>query len=152
MPIHTPRFVLTSSLREELKIPALADRLPGRARRQGPALAAVPAPRTERPVRIGIRPHLHGPPGAGEPARIPPPRGKRHKVVPAACTATRSMILRLLTERHDDLVNERTRIINRLHALLRGLLPDGAPTRLSAEKAAALMRGIRPARARLLGP
>ncbi|WP_338677722.1 transposase [Streptomyces sp. SCSIO 30461] len=50
-----------------------------------------------------------------------------------------SMILRLLTERHDDLVNERTRIINRLHAVLRDLLPGGAPTHLSAEKAAALM-------------
>ena len=56
-------------------------------------------------------------------------------------------ILRLLTERHDDLVNERTRIINRLHAVLRDLLPGGAPTRLSAEKAAALMKGIRPATA-----
>ncbi|MFB9457973.1 IS110 family transposase [Streptomyces antimycoticus] len=54
-----------------------------------------------------------------------------------------STILRLLTERHDDLVNERTRIINRLHAVLRGLLPGGAPTRLSAEKAAALMKDIR---------
>ncbi|CBG68581.1 putative transposase [Streptomyces scabiei 87.22] len=58
-----------------------------------------------------------------------------------------STILRLLTERHDDLVNERTRIINRLHAVLRDLLPGGAPTRLSAEKAAALMKGIRPATA-----
>lgn len=55
-----------------------------------------------------------------------------------------STILRLLTERHDDLVHERTRIINRLHALLRDLLPGGAPTRLSAEKAAALMKGLRP--------
>ncbi|WP_246101652.1 IS110 family transposase [Streptomyces cyaneus] len=55
-----------------------------------------------------------------------------------------STILRLLTERHDDLVNERTRLTNRLHALLRDLLPGGAPTRLSADKAAALMKGIRP--------
>ncbi|MFD1277587.1 transposase [Streptomyces kaempferi] len=31
-----------------------------------------------------------------------------------------STILRLLTERHDDLVNERTPIISRLHAVLRG--------------------------------
>lgn len=30
-----------------------ADRLPGRVWKQGPALAVVPAPRTERPVRIG---------------------------------------------------------------------------------------------------
>ncbi|MFF3691388.1 IS110 family transposase [Streptomyces sp. NPDC002187] len=55
-----------------------------------------------------------------------------------------STILRLLTERHNDLVNERTRITNRLHAVLRDLLPGGAPTRLSAEKAATLMKGIRP--------
>ncbi|WP_406503310.1 transposase [Streptomyces sp. NBC_00212] len=55
-----------------------------------------------------------------------------------------STILRLLTERHNDLVNECTRITNRLHAVLRDLLPGGAPTRLSADKAAALMKGIRP--------
>ncbi|MCX5443680.1 IS110 family transposase [Streptomyces sp. NBC_00056] len=58
-------------------------------------------------------------------------------------TEDQSTILRLLTERHDDLVNERTRIINRLLAVLRDLLPGGAPTRLSAEKAAVLMKGIR---------
>jgi hypothetical protein len=50
---HTPRFVLVPALREELQIPVPADRLPGRAWKQGPALAIVPAPRTERPVRIG---------------------------------------------------------------------------------------------------
>ncbi|MEU6955522.1 hypothetical protein [Streptomyces sp. NPDC045714] len=38
-----------------------------------------------------------------------------------------STILRLLTERHNDLVDERTRITNRLHAVLRNLLPGGAP-------------------------
>ncbi|MCW7945694.1 transposase [Streptomyces hygroscopicus] len=54
-----------------------------------------------------------------------------------------STILRLLTERHDDLTGERTRTVNRLHAVLRDLLPGGAPTRLSAEKAATLMKGIR---------
>ncbi|MEV0972049.1 recombinase family protein [Microtetraspora glauca] len=44
---HTPRFVLVPALREELEIPVPADRGPGRAWKQGPA------PRTERPVRIG---------------------------------------------------------------------------------------------------
>ncbi|WP_328623939.1 hypothetical protein OHA88_02030 [Streptomyces sp. NBC_00353] len=48
----TPRrFVLVPALREELEIPVPADRLPGRAWKQGPALAVVPAPLTERPVR-----------------------------------------------------------------------------------------------------
>lgn len=50
---HTPRFVLVPALREELEIPVPADRFPGRAWKQGPALAIVPTPRTERPVRIG---------------------------------------------------------------------------------------------------
>ncbi len=36
-----------------------------------------------------------------------------------------STILQLLTERRNDLVNERTRVVNRLHALLRDLLPVG---------------------------
>ena len=50
---HTPRFVLVPALREELEVPVPADRGPGRTWKQGPALAVVPAPRTERPVRIG---------------------------------------------------------------------------------------------------
>lgn len=41
------------ALREELEVPAPADRGPGRTWKQGPALTAVPATRTERPVRIG---------------------------------------------------------------------------------------------------
>ncbi|MFD3542057.1 recombinase family protein [Streptomyces sp. NPDC058662] len=50
---HTPRFVLVPALREELEVLVPADRHPGRAWKRGPALAVVPAPRTERPVRIG---------------------------------------------------------------------------------------------------
>ncbi|WP_367132207.1 MULTISPECIES: recombinase family protein [Streptomyces] len=50
---HTPRFVLVPALREELEMPVPADRHPGHAWKQGPALAVVPAPRPERPVRIG---------------------------------------------------------------------------------------------------
>ena len=53
-------------------------------------------------------------------------------------------ILRLLTERRDDLVQERTRLLNRLHALLRDLLPGGVATALSADKAAAMLQGLRP--------
>lgn len=53
-------------------------------------------------------------------------------------------ILRLLTERRDDLVNERTRLLNRLHVLLRDLVPGGAPKDLSADKAAEILRRLRP--------
>jgi transposase len=53
-------------------------------------------------------------------------------------------ILRLLTERRDDLAGERTRILNRLHGLLRDLVPGGAPADLTAAKAAGLLRGVRP--------
>lgn len=59
----------------------------------------------------------------------------------------RSVVLRLLTERRDDLVHERTRIVNRLHVLLRELRPGGAKRDLSTEQAAQLLRAVRPATA-----
>ncbi|MEV8097761.1 IS110 family transposase [Kitasatospora sp. NPDC085879] len=58
-----------------------------------------------------------------------------------------STVLRLLTERRDDLVHERTRVLNRLHAVLRDLIPGGVATGLSADKAAAAVKRIRPATA-----
>ena len=53
-------------------------------------------------------------------------------------------ILRLLTERRDDLVAEHTRWINRLHVLLRDLHPGGAEVRLDTADASALLTKIRP--------
>ena len=53
-------------------------------------------------------------------------------------------IMRLLTERRDDLVAEHTRWINRLHVLLRDLHPGGAEVRLSSTDASALLNKIRP--------
>jgi transposase len=55
-----------------------------------------------------------------------------------------SEALRLLSERREDLVAERTRALNRLHALLRDLLPGGVGGKLSADRAARILRGIRP--------
>jgi len=55
-----------------------------------------------------------------------------------------SEVLRLLSERREDLVAERTRALNRLHGLLRDLLPGGVAAKLSAERAARILRGIRP--------
>jgi len=54
-----------------------------------------------------------------------------------------SEVLRLLSERREDLVAERTRALNRLHGLLRDLLPGGAAGKLSADRAARILRGIR---------
>jgi transposase len=55
-----------------------------------------------------------------------------------------SEALRLLSERREDLVAERTRALNRLHGLLRDLVPGGVPGKLSARRAAHILRGIRP--------
>lgn len=60
------------------------------------------------------------------------------------CSEDQTTILRLLTERRDDLVSERTRVLNRLHVLLRDLAPGGAPTSLSAAKATDILKRIRP--------
>ena len=55
-----------------------------------------------------------------------------------------SETLRLLSERREDLVAERTRALNRLHALLRDLVPGGVAGKLSADRAARILRCIRP--------
>ena len=55
-----------------------------------------------------------------------------------------SEVLRLLSERREDLVAERTRALNRLHRLLRDLVPGGVTGKLSADRAARILRGIRP--------
>jgi len=68
-------------------------------------------------------------------------RHKRLRPVAAENDHTR---LRLLSERRDDLARERVRLLNRLHVLLRDLIPGGAALDLTADKAAALLRSIRP--------
>jgi transposase len=62
------------------------------------------------------------------------------QVDPEAASET----VRLLSERREDLVAERTRALNRLHALLRDLVPGGVARTLSADRAARILRGIRP--------
>jgi transposase len=54
-----------------------------------------------------------------------------------------SEVLRLLSERREDLVAERTRALNRLHGLMRDLLPGGVAGKLSADRAARILRGMR---------
>ena len=55
-----------------------------------------------------------------------------------------STVLRLLVGRYDDLVSLRTQAACRLHAVLRELIAGGAPKRLSADRAAKLLRSVRP--------
>ena len=55
-----------------------------------------------------------------------------------------TVVLRLLSDRRDDLVAERTRALNCLHGLLRDFVPGGVPGKLSARRAAHILRGIRP--------
>jgi transposase len=55
-----------------------------------------------------------------------------------------SEALRLLSERREDLVAERTRALNRLHGLLRDLLPGAVSGKLSADRAARILRSIHP--------
>jgi transposase len=55
-----------------------------------------------------------------------------------------SEAMRLLSERREDLVAERTRALNRLHGLLRDILPGGVTGKLSAPRAARILRSIRP--------
>jgi transposase len=54
------------------------------------------------------------------------------------------MALRLLADRRDQLGVRRTQTVNRLHRLLLELVPGGAPTRLSAAAAKALLARVRP--------
>ena len=52
--------------------------------------------------------------------------------------------LRALVEHRDDLVKTRTHTINRLHIVLTHLVAGGASRDLSADRAAALLRSVRP--------
>jgi transposase len=53
-------------------------------------------------------------------------------------------LLALLDERRGNLVAQRTRLVNQLHALLRDLVPGGAPTDLTVPAASRLLATVRP--------
>jgi transposase len=52
--------------------------------------------------------------------------------------------LRAIVDHRDDLVKTRTQTVNRLHVVLTTLIPAGASRDLTADRAAELLRGIRP--------
>lgn len=53
-------------------------------------------------------------------------------------------VMRLVVDHRDELIRERTIVVNRLHKLLRELIPGGATVRLSAKDASDLLRQVRP--------
>ena len=55
-----------------------------------------------------------------------------------------STVLALLDERRNNVITQRTRLVNQLHALLRDLLPGGGSTDLTAAAASRLLTGVRP--------
>jgi hypothetical protein len=67
-----------------------------------------------------------------------------HRRLHPVALEDQAVIFRLLSDRRDDLVAERTRILSRLHVLLADLHPGGAKRELSATRAAALLRQTHP--------
>ena len=67
-----------------------------------------------------------------------------HRRLRPVALEDQTVIFRLLSDRRDDLVAERTRILSRLHVLLADLQPGGANRELSASRAGALLRRIHP--------
>jgi transposase len=55
-----------------------------------------------------------------------------------------TVVLAVLEERRSNLVGQRTRSVNQLHAVLRELIAGGAPRKLRAHRAAELLRAVRP--------
>ena len=63
-----------------------------------------------------------------------------HRRLRSVALEDQTVIFRLLSDRRDDLVAERTRILSRLHVLLADLQPGGATRELTAARAATLLR------------
>jgi hypothetical protein len=68
----------------------------------------------------------------------------RHTRLRQVTPVDRTAVLRLLADRHHDLIGLRAQAICRLHALLCGLTPGGAGRLLSAPQAGRILRGVRP--------
>ena len=68
----------------------------------------------------------------------------RHANLRRVVVEDHDAVLRLLADRHHDLVAQRTRVVCRLHALLVQLREGGATKGLSADRTAQVLRRIRP--------
>lgn len=70
--------------------------------------------------------------------------GLRHRDLRPVVADDHAAVLRMLADRHKDLVALRTQTACRLHVALRELIAGGAPLRLKADRAAMLLRNARP--------
>lgn len=68
----------------------------------------------------------------------------RSPLVRPAAPEDATVVLKLWARRSSDLARDRTRLVNRLHALLAELVPGGAARRLTADRAQALLEGLGP--------
>jgi hypothetical protein len=71
--------------------------------------------------------------------------GLRHCELRTVRVEDHHAVIRLLVDRYDGLVSSRTQATCRLHVVLRELVAGGAPRRLSANRAAKLLRSVHPA-------
>ena len=71
--------------------------------------------------------------------------GLRHRDLRPVRVDDHAALVRLRVDRFDDLTRLRTQAACRLHVALRQLIPGGAPRRLGADRAAKLLRTVRPA-------
>jgi Transposase len=70
--------------------------------------------------------------------------GLRHCGRRAVRVEDDTAVIRMVIDRYDDLVALRTQAVCRLHVGLRELIAGGAPRRLGADRAAKLLRSVRP--------
>ena len=68
----------------------------------------------------------------------------RHVNLRTVTVENHDAVLRLLADRHHDLVAQRTRVVCRLHALLTQLREGGVPKALSADRASAVLTTVDP--------
>jgi transposase len=70
--------------------------------------------------------------------------GLRHGELRAVRVEDHVAVIRMVVDRYDDLTRLRTQAACRLHVALRELVAGGAPRRLSADRAARMLRSVRP--------
>lgn len=70
--------------------------------------------------------------------------GLRHCGLRTVGLEDQAAVIRLVIDRYDDLTGLRTQAACRLHVALRELIAGGAPRRLSADRAAKLLRSVHP--------